>query len=86
MENEIPVMETNDTWEIVELSPSKRPITSKWVYWIKFEYDGTIDKFKARFVARGFYQVKRKDYKHTFSLIVKLPTVRVLMALVATKG
>lgn len=72
--------------KIVELPLGERPISSKWVYRIKFKADGTIDKFKVCFVARGFDQVKGKDYKHTFSPVAKLPTVRVLMALAATKG
>ena len=86
MKNEIIVLETNGTWEVVELPPGKRAITSKQVYRIKFKFDGKIDKFKARFVARGFDQVKGKDYKHTFFPVAKLPTVRILMALVAAKG
>jgi len=50
------------------------------------QLDGTIDRFKASFVVRGFDQIKGKDYKHTFLPIAKLPTVRVPMALAAAKG
>jgi len=60
-------------------------MASKWVYRIKFKPNGTIDRFKARFVVRGFDQIKGKDYKHTFSPVAKLLTVRVLMALATAK-
>jgi hypothetical protein len=44
----------NDVWEIVPRSEGKSVVTSKWVYKIKHAKDGSIDKYKARFVARGF--------------------------------
>lgn len=60
-------------------------IGPKWVYRIKFKPDGTIDRFKAWFVVRGFDQIKGTDYKHTFSPVAKLPIVKVLMVLAAAK-
>lgn len=83
MQKEIAALEANDTWEITDLPHGKKAIGSKWHYKVKFKPDGTIDKYKARFVVRGFTQVKDKDYKHTFSPVAKLPTVRVLIALAA---
>jgi len=86
MGEEIATLEANRTWDITNLPPGKRAIGSKWVYKIKLKPDGTIERFKARFVVRGFNQIKDKDYKHTFSPVTKLPTVRVLIALATTKG
>jgi len=72
MQNEIAVLETNDTWEVVDLPPIKRSITSKWVYRIKHKPDGTVDRFKARFVVRGFDQIKVKDTPSPLLLNYKL--------------
>jgi len=69
-----------------QITPWKKAISSKWVYKIKFKPDGTIERFKALFVVRGFDQIKDKDYKHTFSPVAKLSTIRVLIALATTKG
>jgi len=55
------------------------------VYKIKYKPDGTILRHKARLVVRGFQQVKDKDYKHKFSPVAKLTTVRLFIALAAAK-
>lgn len=86
MRNEIAALEANDTWEVTDLPPGKKAIGSKWCHKIKFNPNGTIEKYKARFVVRGFTQVKDKDYKHTFSPVAKLPTVRVLLAFATSQG
>jgi hypothetical protein len=44
----------NDVWEIVPRPEGKSVVTSKWVYKIKHAVDGSIDKYKARFMARVF--------------------------------
>ena len=46
----------NDVWEIVPRPKSKDVVSSKWLYKIKHVVDGSIEKYKARFVARGFSQ------------------------------
>lgn len=46
----------NDVWEIVPKARDKSFVTSKWVYNIKYAIDGSIDKYKATFIARGFSQ------------------------------
>lgn len=75
MEHEIVALETNDTWEITDLPPGKKAISSKWVYKIKFKSDGTVERFKARFVVRGFDQIPDEDYTDTFSLVAKSDNV-----------
>jgi hypothetical protein len=46
----------NEVWEIVPRTKEKSVVTSKWVYKIKHEEDESVDKYKARFIARGFFQ------------------------------
>jgi hypothetical protein len=57
----------NDVWDIVLRPEGKSVVTSKWIYKIKHAIDGSIEKYKARFVARGFSQVEGVDYDETFA-------------------
>ena len=50
---------------------------------MKFLRDGTIDRFKARFVACGYSQVFGKDYVHTFSATLRATSFRLLLAIAA---
>ncbi|GKD06704.1 retrovirus-related pol polyprotein from transposon TNT 1-94 [Tanacetum coccineum] len=73
------------TWEFTELPTGHKPITSKWVFKIKYKANGTLDKYKARLVERGYNQKEWHDYKHTFSSVVKLEIIRVIIALATAK-
>lgn len=63
--------------------PNRRPITAKWIFKIKYKANGELDKYKARLVARGFTQQSGVVYQETFSPVVRLESVRVLLALAA---
>nr|GEU50075.1 retrovirus-related Pol polyprotein from transposon TNT 1-94 [Tanacetum cinerariifolium] len=67
MIKELQSLETNDTWTLTELPSDHKAISSKCVYKVKFLPNGTVDKYKARLVIRGFSQKEGLDYKHTFS-------------------
>jgi hypothetical protein len=73
----------NDVWEIVLRSKSKDVVSSKWLFKIKHVVDGSIEKYKARFVTRGFSQKEGIDYEETFTDVARYTLIRTIIALVA---
>jgi hypothetical protein len=65
----------NDVWKIVPKPKSKDVVSSKWLFKIKHVVDGSIEKYKARFVARGFSQKEGIDYEDTFSLVARYTSI-----------
>ena len=74
----------NYVWEVVPKPEDKSVVSSKWIYKIKHTADGSIEKYKARLVARGFSQKEGIDYEETFALVARYTSIRTIMAL-ATK-
>ena len=58
----------------------------KWVYRVKYKSNGSVERYKAHLFAKGFTQQEGLDYTETFSTIAKMTTVKILLAIFATKG
>ena len=86
IQNELAVLERNNTWEVVDKPADRKIIGSKWVFKIKRDAMGNIEKYKARLVAKGFSQVEGLDYDELFAPVVRFDSLRLLIALSAHKG
>ena len=71
-------------WKKIALGPLG-PISCKWVYRVKYNFDGTIERYKARFVIWGDHWVEWFDYIETFAPIAKMTSVRCFLALAVAK-
>ena len=85
VEDEIASHQKYGTWELVPLPPGRTPIKSKWIFELKPGYDGAAERYKARLVALSCLQHAGLDYDETFNPLVKRSTLRIMLALDATR-
>ncbi|CAI7816230.1 unnamed protein product [Closterium sp. NIES-53] len=80
MESELKSIEENCSWELVELPEGRKATTSKWLFKIKSDADGKIERYKSRLVAKGYQQKEKVECKELFAPVVKPTTLRTLLA------
>jgi histone deacetylase 1/2 len=86
MDEEFAALLDNKTWRLVPPCPRKNVIDYHWVYKIKCKADGSIDRYKAQLVAKGFKQQYGIDYEDTFSPVVKITTVHLVLVISVSRG
>jgi hypothetical protein len=86
MEEEYAALLANHTWDLVPCPPGTNVATGKWLFCHKLTSDGSLDRYKARWVLRGFTQRLGVDYDKTFSPVVKFATVRVVLSLTLSRN
>ena len=72
-------------WELCELPPGWKAVGNCWVYRIKTNSDGTVNKYKARLATQGFSQKPHLDYTETFAPVAKFASLWVLLAIAAAE-
>lgn len=85
MDVEMEMIEKNETWSLVTKPKNKKAIGVKWIFRTKYNPDGTICKHKARLVVKGYAQQAGVDYGETFAPVARMETIRLILALSATK-
>jgi transposase InsO family protein len=83
VQSEIDSIMQNHTWILTDLPEGCKPLGCKWILKRKFKADGSIDKYKARLVVKGFLQKEGYDFFDTYSPVTRITSIRVLMAIAA---
>lgn len=86
MKEEIQDIHDNKTWTLVPKEAHMNIIGSKWVHKVKKRSDGSIKRCKAILVAQGFNQKEGADFQYTYSLVVKISNVRIILPLAVGCG
>ena len=84
--SEIESILQNHIWLLVNLPPGCKPFGSKWIFKKKIKADGSIDKYKSRLVIKGYTQRKGLDYFDTYSLVTRINSIRMIVAIAALRN
>eukprot|EP00253_Pinus_taeda_P014744 PITA_14744 len=76
----------NDVLEVVPRPQDRSMVGSRWIYKIKYAADGSVEKYKARFVAKGYSQKEVTDYEETFTPVARYTSIRTMISLAAQMG
>jgi hypothetical protein len=86
MLEELRALKKNKTWDFVKLPPGKKAMSYKWVFTVEQNPEGKVERYKARLVMRGYSQIYGVDYDETFTPVVKMGTVRMLISCATNFG
>ena len=86
MLEEMAALEKNQTWVLTYLPGDKKAVGCKWVFTIKQDPNGKVERYKARLVAKVYSQTYGVDYDETFAPVAKLSTVRTLVSIYSCKS
>eukprot|EP00253_Pinus_taeda_P001899 PITA_01899 len=76
----------NDVWKVVPRPQHRLVLGSRWIYKVKYVAGGNVEKYKARFVAKGYAQKEGIDYEETFAPVAKHTSIITMISLVAQMG
>ena len=79
-------MNETDTWTFVERPKNKIVISGKWIYKVKTKANGSLEKYKARYVGKGFGQIEGLNYSETFAPTSELECSRIILSLAAKEN
>jgi hypothetical protein len=85
MEAEIRSQAEQGSWTLVKRPRHARVLQSRWVYKIKTAVDGSVTRFKARLVIKGYTQREGIDFNETFAPVCRYEAIRMLLSLTAAK-
>jgi hypothetical protein len=86
MDVEYNTLMKNNTWNLVPPKKGSNIIDCRWVFKIKLKDDDTLDNYKARLVAKGYKQCFGIDYEDTFSPVVEMATIHIILSIVVSRG
>nr|XP_018622536.1 uncharacterized mitochondrial protein AtMg00820-like [Nicotiana tomentosiformis] len=85
MQEEINTLHQNKTWTLVPKAPSMNIVGSRWVFKTKLKDDGSIDRYKSKLVAKGYSELEGVDFEETFSRVVKVTIIRVVLSVAGSR-
>jgi hypothetical protein len=78
IEDELKSLRDNRTWVVVEKPPNVKPLAPRFVFKLKLDSDGAVERYKARLVAHGDQQIEGVNCNDTFSPVMDMTTARII--------
>ena len=82
MDEEMEALTSRGNWELISAPTDAVIVGCRWIFTLKSRLDGSVDRYKVRFMAKGYTQTYGIDYFETFSPIVRMNSIRILFSIV----